>query len=189
LPLHAFSLILIFFAVPLIGVFGKSYHNGSGTLALLLLAVAIQGFGNASSVALQCSNRLWLGLLLNVLWGVVLVCTTKALVGEFGASAGAFGYVLGYAVLVAGQAWLVRKALPDGILRMTMSGVFLNLAVAAIWLGIGAGTPVARLAALTALAVTYFLKLPRVPSGRQRRPFPRVGVSIASAQWDGGAEQ
>jgi O-antigen/teichoic acid export membrane protein len=185
LPLHALSLIMIFFAAPLMSVFGKSYQNGSVTLALILLAVAVQGFGSTSAIALQCSHRLWMGLLLNVIWGAVLVCTTKVFASSIGASAGALGYVLGYAVLVAGQTWLVRTSLPDGILRMTMLGVLLNFAVASTWLAVGAGTAVGRSVALIALAATYFLRLPAVPSERQRQPLAPVDVGSIAVQWEG----
>lgn len=183
LPLHAGSLALSYFAAPLMLVFGKSYKYGSETLMWLLLSVAIQAFGSTSGIALQCSRLLWIGFLMNGVWAAGLVFTTRALVEPMGAPAAALGYVLGYAVLVAGQTWLLRKRLPAGMARASILGVLLDLGVAATWIAAGVGTRWGRLAVALALVGTYFLRVRTLPEhgvGGQVVDADKEGTTLVS---------
>jgi len=170
LPLHAGSLVMLYLAGPLMLVFGKSYGHGSETLAWLLLSVAVQAFGSTSGIALQCSRLLWMGFLMNGVWALGLVFTTRALVEPMGAPAAAMGYVLGFAALVGGQTWLLRKWLPAGMARLTIFGVLLDLGVAGVWVAAGGPeTAWGRVAAAVALVGTYFLRARRAPEHDKER--------------------
>lgn len=185
LPLHAGSLALLCFAGPLMLVFGKSYRYGSETLVWLLLSVAVQAFGTTSGIALQCSRLLWMGFLMNGIWAAGLIFTTRAFVEPMGATGAAMGYVVGYAVLVLGQTWLLRRWLSPGMSRATVLGVLLNLGVAAAWLAVGAETMWGKLAALLALAGTWFLRVRPLPERSAGEQAAQAAIEAAALQCEG----
>jgi len=126
-PLNIAALLLAAIVPLLSGLLGKPYRGVSEATALLLVSVAIQGYGAPGSVALQCSNRLWWGFALNLAWAAAVLFMAFKFVGTLDSSAVALGYSAGYVLLVISQSFLLREFLPAPLFKRSILGALLNL--------------------------------------------------------------
>jgi O-antigen/teichoic acid export membrane protein len=94
----ASSLLVWFVAARLMGLYGPAYHDAVPLLRWLAVAAAANGLNAAIGQIMTASNRLWFGLLVNLLWSSTYLGWAAWQVPRVGALGLAQGLVIAYAV-------------------------------------------------------------------------------------------
>lgn len=117
--------VLLFLGKWVMTLYGKDFATGGAIFVSLLTGAAVSGIASASGPAIQATGQMWLGALMNLTWGLVLVLFTGAFVSRFGGTALALGSALAYVSLTGwGYAYLVSR---NVIGREMMTRVFIGV--------------------------------------------------------------
>jgi O-antigen/teichoic acid export membrane protein len=133
-PMHFVAFVLALLAPIMIEVYGNRYRSGSRTLTLLFISVAAQSLGACSSIALQCSPRMWLSFGLNGCWTLLLLGTTYTLEEHMGPSSAAIGHIVSYVVLTVTHVMLVSPWLTRRLIITSLLASAFNVIVTAGYL-------------------------------------------------------
>jgi len=80
----------------IMGSYGPDYLQGRGVLILLALSAVPMAVNNVLGQFFASANKMWMGLLMNFLWGVAFLGLSASLVPDHGALGVAIAYVLSY---------------------------------------------------------------------------------------------
>ena len=95
----------------LLKLYGEAFLRGRSLLALLVASALCMSLAGVAGKALLSLGRVWTACLLNLLWAIVLVPVTAALVGRQGALGYATAHLLAYGALMVGSMWALDHAL------------------------------------------------------------------------------
>ena len=102
------SALVVIVCAPLIsGLYGKSFTGLSSVLVVVAVMAVLQVLGGTLGSLMASMNKMWWGVLFNLLWGAVLIWATTLLSKE-GALGLAFAYLIAYschAVLESVFSW------------------------------------------------------------------------------------
>lgn len=100
-------------AGPLMGLYGPAYHAAVPLLRWLTAAAAANGLNVAIGQIMTASNRLWFGLLVNLLWSLIYLGWAVWQVPRVGALGLAQGLVIAYVVHTLIHLGYLRQHLRD----------------------------------------------------------------------------
>ena len=109
----ASSLLVWLIAGRLMELYGPAYHDAASLLRWLAAAAAANGLNAAIGQIMTASNRLWFGLLVNLLWSLTYLGWAAWQVPRIGALGLAQGLVIAYAVHTLIHLGYLRQHLRD----------------------------------------------------------------------------
>jgi O-antigen/teichoic acid export membrane protein len=109
----ASSLAVALSAAPLMALYGASYRDAAPLLHWLAVAAAANGLNAAVGQIMTATNRLWFGLLVNLLWSAIYLGWAAWQVPQVGALGLAQGLVVAYAAHTVIHLVCLRKHLRD----------------------------------------------------------------------------
>lgn len=154
----------MFFSDYLMRIYWKTQSDESVPLIGCMLAALIQGLGGAIGPALSAMGRMWLGFMLNLVWGVLYIVIVACCAARMGAAAVTFGQAIAYAFLASLTFLCLRHNLPKGMLVR-------------FFLGLGLAGLLTILALLAPGVWRTWLGIPIV-----------IGVSVCGVRWFLGSE-
>jgi O-antigen/teichoic acid export membrane protein len=115
LPLTVMVVIL---GKPLAAIFGKQFIGAESIIVILMLGVFLYVVNSPVGTALAAAGKMWVGTLMNLGWGVVLILSSLMLVPRLGGQGLAIAYLISYlfhAIWV--MAYMEIKLAPSAIMR------------------------------------------------------------------------
>lgn len=100
------ALCAYLFVGGILGIYGDGYLAGRATFGLMLAAAVAYTAQVQTGFFIQASGKMWLGLVINLVWGVVLLSILAANAAA-GAQAYAAAYCAAYAVTFVLQLWVM----------------------------------------------------------------------------------
>jgi O-antigen/teichoic acid export membrane protein len=89
------TVALLFFAKPIMALFGKDYASGNLALVLVLCSIPIMTYKDGIGRLIQAKALMWYGVGSNMLWGILLLAFTLFF-AKHGAAGLAAAYLLAY---------------------------------------------------------------------------------------------
>jgi O-antigen/teichoic acid export membrane protein len=154
----------MFFSDYLMRIYWKTQSTESVPLIGCMLSALIQGLGGATGPAISAMGRMWLGFLLNLIWGFLCIAIVAWCAAKMGAAAVTFGQAIAYVFLASMTFLYLRRSLPKGMLPR-------------FFMGLGMACLVTILALVVPGAWRIWLGIPIV-----------VCVSICGVRWFLGSE-
>lgn len=155
------SILLMFLASPIMALYGEGFQNGRLLFILLIGGTAIGYVGNSVGTLITSRGFMWLGVLQNLTWGIVLLIITYLWCNKYGAVAIGVGTAIGYFILLN---WSIifmklRNELPDELAeRVILGGLLMAmLVITAIIIPQWIGTIVAVPAAIVSIPLSIYL--------------------------------
>jgi len=171
IPLFVF---IFFLSEWIMRLYGEDFAGGAMVLGVIALGVCFQILGGTIvGTAIAARGRMWLGFLINLIWGVILISIVYALASAgYGAQGYAIGYSIAYAVLLVIGYWLMRKE----ILRKTITRVVYTVMLLVVLGGIGAVLPSVwrAIVALPLCAAGAFIGLRLIGFKSVKEIYPRI---------------
>lgn len=155
------SIFLMLLASPIMMLYGEGFQNGRVLFILLIGGTAIGFVGNSVGTLITSRGFMWLGVVQNLTWGIVLLLVTYVWRSKYGAVAIGIGTAFGYFILLN---WSIvfmklRDELPETLAKRLMIGGLLmaTLVIVSItippWIGIVAAIP----ATLVSIPLSIYL--------------------------------
>lgn len=159
------TLVLVAFPQPFLAVlFGSEFVVAAPVVQIAVPGIFLAGVGTIVGFGMAGRGRMWHGLLVNVLWGVVFVCVSLVLVPSGAAVGLALSFLAGYAAQFLGilfyvrQVWSIRirPLLAPLAIAVISSGMLLALGHLgpAPWVGLAMGALIALVCFADLLAMT-----------------------------------
>ncbi len=145
------SILLMFLASPIMTLYGEGFQNGRLLFILIIGGTAIGYVGNSVGTLITSRGFMWLGVVQNLTWGLVLLLITYVWCSKYGAVAIGIGTAFGYFILLN---WSIifmklREELPKALARRIMLGGLLMSVLVIVsmsippWIGMVTAIPVA----------------------------------------------
>jgi len=115
------SIIIMFLSDWIMRMYGRDFSDGTPVLLGVVFGITISAIGSAAGVGIAAKGIMWLGALLNLIWGAVLLAFVWALAPVWGAKSFALGFAVAYFILLVWSYWVLRRDLPNGMLKRTFS--------------------------------------------------------------------
>jgi O-antigen/teichoic acid export membrane protein len=107
-------------------LYGPEFATGSPVFIGIMFATGISAVGSIAGTSIAAMDRMWVGLGLNMIWGVVFLVVLSQLAPELGANAYAFSFSVAYIVLFSLTNWYQKeKMLHITFVRIFISGAYL----------------------------------------------------------------
>ena len=117
---------LMYFVDFIMGIYGVEFSTGSTVLIGVISGTLIASIGAATGPALQAKGKIWLGVLFNLTYGIVLLGIVLLCVQHWGAASIAYGSAASYLVLTLWAFFYMRADLPEGMFkRVILSLLFI----------------------------------------------------------------
>jgi O-antigen/teichoic acid export membrane protein len=153
-------------------LYGPAYSHDGAALALGMFVAGVQGLGSSLGSYLNAIGRMWLGLGVNLLWGVMFVLFALALVPNFGALGYMGAMALSYFILVVVIFGVIGAKLPAEIRcypLLRVLTVFVALMGLAVFINKELELPAAiGIAVLVGLGMAAVLAMPLVRRGQEQ---------------------
>jgi O-antigen/teichoic acid export membrane protein len=135
-------------------LYGKQFVGGGPAMAGLALSFMILSIGSSGGTLLQARGKVWLGLAINLCYGICLVVITALAAPRWGAAAITFGSAASYVFVALWSFYRLKRDLPQGMLKRVYLSLLCAVSVATIYC-ITPATYAAAIAPIAVLAVTW----------------------------------
>jgi O-antigen/teichoic acid export membrane protein len=120
--------ILMFISDWIIKLYGKTFSDGSSVFVLVIGSIMIISVGKALGPMIMAKNKMWIGLLINGLWGLTFVGLSWLLAPHLGAKAIAISFAASYLVNYTVSFIYLLKDIPPGLIkRVSLSTIYIIL--------------------------------------------------------------
>lgn len=110
------ALIIMFFSDFIMSLYGTSYIGRESILICLICGVLIQSIGSVTGPLIQARFSMWIGLLINLIWGSTYLISVVALTNMFSGLGLALSYCISYSFLNIFSFLYLRNMLPKGFM-------------------------------------------------------------------------
>ena len=159
--------LMMFLSDLIVRVYGVSFASGGPVVVAVAFTVSIMAVGAATGPAIQAKGRMWLGLGINMSWGVITLIFVWLTAHKAGALSIAYGSSLGYLLTTLWTFLFLRKDLPKGMLRRVFEAIIVSVALLIVC---SALPPTARMIfAVPAALLVSWITLARLIDGHLQR--------------------
>jgi O-antigen/teichoic acid export membrane protein len=123
--------LLMFGSEALLRLYGREFPGSGSVLVGAVATALVQSIGAATGPAVEARGRMWFGLAVNLLWGLLFLAFVYVTVGRWGANANAFGQVFAYVVITVWVPAAMRHELPQGMFGRVLAALAVALAFSA----------------------------------------------------------
>lgn len=117
--------VLMYLSDSIMWLYGVEFRTGSTVLIGIVSGALISSIGASTGPALQAKGRIWIGVLFNLTYGIILLGIVFLSAKRLGASSIAYGSAISYLILTVWSFLYIRKDLPEGMLkRVALSLLF-----------------------------------------------------------------
>lgn len=131
-------------------LYGSGFSDGTPVLVGIVFGLSLSALGSAAGAGIAAQEKLWLGALMNLVWGATLLALLWLAAPAWGARAYALGFGVAYTILFAWSYVILRRDLPAGMIRRTFTAGGYLLLIALLSLSLG---PIGRVA----MAIPLFI--------------------------------
>ena len=111
----AIAMVVIFVAASpvIIYTYGKEYQEAFYPLIIMFFTTGLIALNNVIGQVIASRNKMWLGFLVNLIWGIVLIILSYVFIVEFhwGAIGISLAYMISYMIHTATQFLLIKSIL------------------------------------------------------------------------------
>jgi O-antigen/teichoic acid export membrane protein len=111
------AIALALVAVPIMSLYGNGFEVGAPVLVAMLVVAVLLAIGTVVGQLMVSTGKMWFGVTVNLIWGVILVGAAALFVPRHGALGLGLAYVVAYAIhtlLQLGYFWR-RLGLMKGV--------------------------------------------------------------------------
>lgn len=120
------GILLMFYGDIVMGFYGAQFSRAVPSLIGVALTVMIMGVSAAGGPAVQARGRMWTGFILNLIWGLILLCLVWLTAARLGAIALAWSPAIAYIVMAILTFLVLRSDLEEGALRRGLAAIIFS---------------------------------------------------------------
>jgi O-antigen/teichoic acid export membrane protein len=121
--------LIAYFGDFVLELYGKGYGQGEAVILWLVAGITLSIVGSPAGSVLKAKGKMWLGVVMNLTWGLVHLVFVAWTVRRMGAASIAVGFALAHLVLLTWGYLYIRSDLPRGMLARTFGYAILILAL------------------------------------------------------------
>jgi O-antigen/teichoic acid export membrane protein len=150
--------VLVIFATDLIlKIYGKSYSSGTSIFIVMVFSTIIQSIGSVTGIVIQSKGKMWMGLIINFIWGSTLLACVYGLVSKYGALSLSIGYSLAYFILNGISFYYLRRIVKNQDLVKSM--IYQMVILALVVLGLLMDSKLRLLLAIPASVASFLVTM------------------------------